>query len=276
MKLKNLIYPLIVLLLASGCKKEAKIEPDKFDPEYHLPQGNHPYDTKIMNFYRDYGSYILYKFNEKDFRWNVTNNISFVADQGDENYIASALDALDTYLFKYYSKDFLQKALPYKILLASRIRALDQDNNPVETPVNAASTSSQLTFGRAGSSLAGLTAEELKGMKKDLHREFWNQAVGFGKIPLPPVFVVATKYEDVASWNSKNYGVFLDPVTYSATVYSDFIAYINMIVSNTPEELEQSQFLPQNDPNGKFKFKYNAIVKYYKETYGVDLQSIDK
>jgi hypothetical protein len=95
MKLKKILYPLILLLMAAGCKKEDAIVPDKIVPEYSLPQGNHPYDTQIVDFHNKYGCYILYKFTEKDFKWNITNNLLYTADQGDENYIAPALDALE-------------------------------------------------------------------------------------------------------------------------------------------------------------------------------------
>lgn len=201
--------------------------------------------------------------------------LSYTADQGDENYIAPALEALDTYLFKFYNQDFLKKALPYKILLSARIREITYDNDTLATPVNSVSAFSHFAFGRAGSSLAGMTDDELMLMKSDLHREFWKQAINYGKITLPPAFIKATNYADVYDWTKKNYGVFMPDVNaLSADLYGDFQGYIEVIVSNTLEELEQSLFRPANDPNGKYKLKYNIIVNYYKEAYGVDLQGI--
>lgn len=278
MKLKILIFPLVISLLTAGCQKEDAIQPDELSPEYSLPQGNHTYDAQIVDFYRNYGCYILYKFTENDFRWNITSNIPFTAEQGHEDYIAPALDALDKYLFKFYNVDFLKKALPYKIILSAKIVEFRFDTSTGEThevPANSASTFNHFAFGRAGASLTNMTEAELKQMKVDLNREFWNQAVSFDKIPIPPVFIAATNYADVQSWNFKNYGAFLKPGLV-ITAYSDFIEYINLILSNTPEELEQTLFLPQNDPNGKYKFKYNTIINYYQDTYGINLQSIAK
>ncbi|TKC61466.1 hypothetical protein FBD94_13130 [Pedobacter hiemivivus] len=277
MKLKTLVYPLIALLMVAGCKKEAAIMPDTITPEYSLPQGNHPYDTQIVDFYQTYGCYMLYKFTEKDFNWNISNKLSYVADQGDENYIVPALAALDKYLFKYYSSDFLKKALPYKIILSARIREIVDRTDTLATPVNSVSTFSHFAFGHAGSSLAGMTENELKVMKVDLHREFWMQAVSLGKIPLPPTFVRATNYEDVFSWTAKANGVFFPTANGVATnVYTDFEGYMNVIASKTVEELEQSLFKPLNDPNGKYKLKYNMIISYYKTVYGIDLQGITR
>lgn len=278
MKSKTLIYPIFTLLLAiaAGCSKEAAIKPDEVKLGYSLPQGNHSYDTQIVDFYRTYGCYILYKFNDQDFKWNITSNIPYVADQGDEKYIAQSLEALDKYLFSSYPTNFLKTALPYKIILSARIREVNPFLDTLDAPVNSVRTSSHFAFGRAGSSLATMTADELKLMRTDLHKAFWGQAVNLNKVLLPPAFVAVTNYADVFSWNKAQYGVFMSDDDYSQDAYGDFLGYIEAIVSNTPEELEQSLFLPQNDPAGKYRLKYNIIITYYKQAYGLDLQTIAK
>ncbi|SMD05323.1 hypothetical protein [Pedobacter africanus] len=273
MKINNFFYPLLVLFLAISCKKETTIQPDEIKPFYTLPQGNHPYDHVIVDFYHTYGCYILYKFSETDFRWNIANNIPYEADQGDENYIAASIDALDQYLFKFYSADFLKKALPYKIILSAKISEI---GDPQKTPVSSVSTSSHFAFGHAGSSLVSMTAQELKLMKGSLNKEFWTQAIIFNKIILPPAFVAATNYDNVMSFNKKNFGVFMSPDIFSQTLQGDFLEYINIIATTTKEELERTLFLPVNDPNGKYKLKYNAVIDYYKQAYGIDLQAIAK
>ncbi|MNR49214.1 hypothetical protein D3C85_1685630 [compost metagenome] len=58
------------------------------------------------------------------------------------------------------------------------------------------------------------------------------------------------------------------------TARDDFMDYITAIVTHSASELEASIFLPENDPQGRFKFKYNAIINYYKAKYSLDLQSI--
>jgi len=274
MKLKILLHLLLVSMVILSCKKEAGIQPDTLRPEYTLPQGNHDYDARIVNFKNKYGCYILYKFTDKDFQWNITNLIPYVADQGDENYIIPALNALDTYLFHYYSDGFLKLALPYKIILSARIRKVDpSSNDTLETPLSSASSFSHFAFGHASSRLATLSTDELKQMKADLHTEFWKQAVGTGKVGISPVFAKSTDYSVVNPYNVKYYGV-LGKQEGDYTVYSDLAGYIQLITSNTADQIEQTLFLPANDPNGKYRLKYNAIVNYYKTTYGIDLQAI--
>ncbi|MDR6785388.1 hypothetical protein ABIE26_004098 [Pedobacter africanus] len=270
MKLKLLTYLLPALLLTAGCSKEAAMQPIVVEPMYTLPQGNHPYDKAIVDFYQNYGTYILYRFTEKDFRWNITNLIAYTAEQGDENYVEPALAALDKYLFKFYPAAFLKKALPYKIILAARIKGVTQDNY-----INTVSTYSHFAFGRAGSTLAGLTEAQLKTMKGELNREFWRQAVSYNKIALPPAFVAATDYTTLTAANRRSYGVFT-LVSGQQNVYGDFLDYIYNLSLQTPQELEQTVFTATNDPAGKFRLKYNAVISYFKEVYGVDLQAIAK
>lgn len=273
MKLK-LLFPVLSLIIAStlGCKKEPAIQPDILQPEYKLPQGNHPYDSKIVDFYNKYGTYILYKFTEKDFRWDISDDIEYVADQGDQNYVGQSLDVIDKQLFGFYDESFLKISLPYKILLSSRIRALS-GSDTLATPVNAVSIFSHLTFGQTSTRLSQLTPEELVELKADLHVAYWSQAINNSKVKLPPAFVAATDYSMVMEFNKKRYGVF-DTHEGGVNVDSDLIDYIRQIVSHTRQELENTIFLTQNDPEGRYKYKYNAIINYYKSTYGVDLQFI--
>lgn len=270
MKLNTHLYTLLIALLLTSCNKKAEIQPIEIQPLYTVPQGNHPYDKTIVDFHRDYGCYILYRFTEKDFKWNITGNIPYTAVQGDESYIEPALAALDKYLLKFYPASFLKKALPYKIILASSIQSTSNLKF-----FNTVSTYSHLAFGHAGSTLAGLTEAQLKILRAELNREFWRQAILYDKIPLPPAFVAATNYTLVTAANRRTYGVFSFIVGQSG-LQSDFLDYIYNISLQTPQELEQNVFTATNDPAGRFRFKYNVIINYFKDVYGVDLQAISK
>lgn len=267
----------LALLVMTACKKEAPVQTDKFEPEYKLPQGDHPYDRSILDFYQKYGTYILYKFNSKDFRWNVTGNIPYVAEPGDEAYIAPALEALNKHLFSHYPEVFLKKALPYKIILSDKIRKVisDPQTGRVDTldhPENTAGSISHLAFGHASSRLGQLSPEELLLMKGDLHREFWLQAIQTGKLDLAPLFLTATDYAMVNDFNKKDYGVF--NISYTMAMMEDFGDYIRYIASHSYKEIEATLFNPVNDPKGRFFYKYKLIVDYYKTRYQIDLQAI--
>ncbi len=277
MKINLLTYFLLLVLFFSGCSKEENLKVEEIPPLYVLPQGNHPYDKTIVDFYNTYGTYILYKFTEKDFRWNINSNILFTGTEADENYVEPALATLDKYLFKLYPTDFLKKALPYKIMLASRIRSvtITSIEQIVDDYNNTASSFSQLSFGHTGSTLSTLTDAQLKVMKAELNREFWRQAITLNKIEMPPVFLAATNYDLVTLANRRTYGVFT-LIGQTQTRYGDFVDYMYNIALKTPQEWEQTVFIASNDPAGKFRLKYNAIISYYKEKYGIDLQAISQ
>ncbi|MCX2453640.1 hypothetical protein OQX61_20380 [Pedobacter sp. PLR] len=272
MKLK-LLFPVLSFMIISilGCKKEPVIKPDTIQPEYQLPQGNHPYDHKILDFYNKYGTYILYKFSSKDFRWNITDDILYVADQGDQDYVEQSLDVLDKKLFSFYNEGFLKLTLPYKILLSSRIRVVKLPDT-LATPIPAISTFSHFTFGQTSRRFSQLTDQELVDLKTDMHVAYWQQAINTKKMELPPSFAAATDYSMVMEFNKNQYGVFHYSNGMNAT--DDFLGYIAAIVTHTAEELENAVFTLDNDPEGRFRFKYNMITNYYKVKYNVDLQAI--
>jgi hypothetical protein len=278
----NVIYILLsVVLLSFGCSKENAILPVQVEPLYHLPQGNHAYDQKILEFYNTYGCYILYKFSEKDFRWNVNADLAVMADQGEESYIEPALTTLDNYLFRFYSTELLKKVMPYKIILASRIRSITRTSplTLADDYINTTSSYSHLAFGRASSTLGTLTDAQLKVLKAELHREFWKQAFVYNKVSLPPIFAASTDYAAIVNntvLTRRAYGVFTGTIVNGVkqTGARDFSEYMYNIALLTPQEWEQTIFTAVNDPAGKYRLKYNAIINYFKEVYGSDLQNI--
>jgi hypothetical protein len=274
----SIIFTAVFLMAMTiiGCKKDAPIRPDQLEAEYKLPQGDHPYDRTILDFYQKYGTFFLYKFNSKDFRWNITANIPYTADQADEAYVAPALEMLDKKLFSFYSEDLLKQVLPYKIILSSRIREIKTAYNggldTLERPVNSASSTSHFAFGMVSARLGQLNAAELKVMKGDLHQGFWMQAIYGGKLQVPPLFASSTDYSMVGEFSRKNYGVFV--VRDNMTFKEDMGDYINAITSHSYQELEAQVFNTENDPRGRFFYKYKVIVNFYKAEYKIDLQAI--
>ena len=76
MKTRFLLYILAIGVFGwLGCSDDdEKLTPSDLD-EYELiiPQGNHDYDTKIVDFYNRTGVYMLYKFTDREVFFNVNN-----------------------------------------------------------------------------------------------------------------------------------------------------------------------------------------------------------
>ena len=70
----NLFYIVLGILIWIGCNDTETLTPSQeSEPIYILPQGDHDYDEKIVEWYKRCGFYILYKFEPRDiyFNWGM-------------------------------------------------------------------------------------------------------------------------------------------------------------------------------------------------------------
>lgn len=127
-------------LLASCSDDEESLTPSGISSAYQLPQGNHDYDNDIVDFYNSTGTYILYKFSQKEARWSPTSyeaegraSVDSTGAEGyelqpaDEDYVGPLLDILHKYWLDNYSSEFKKQLLPSKILLCSQLDSVYQD-----------------------------------------------------------------------------------------------------------------------------------------------------
>lgn len=262
---------LFILLNLFACSKKETLTPSESQPLYTLPQGNEVYDKDIVDFYKKYGTYILYKFNENDFRWRFSPSLlEKLATEADPAYVDASLNSLDKYLFAYYDENTLQEILPFKILLCSKIVEIEQfTGDTLNIPMPATWSISHIAFGHSNERFDNLTEEELLNLKGSLHGALWACAAARGKLLLPKAFDNMTNYGVVTPLNFKNYGLFSD----CFTVYEALFDYVMRITSRTKEEF-QTEFLgPVNDPTGIFQRKYDALIQQFL-TYGIDLHAI--
>lgn len=76
MKTRFLLYILAMGVfgwLGCGDDDESLTPSDLDEYELIIPQGNHDYDTKIVDFYNSTGVYILYKFSDREVFFNVNS-----------------------------------------------------------------------------------------------------------------------------------------------------------------------------------------------------------
>ncbi len=70
--MKYSIYILLGLLIWVGCDDSEILEPTlEPEPGYLLPQGNHDYDVRIVDWFERCGFYILYKYEPRDLYFNM-------------------------------------------------------------------------------------------------------------------------------------------------------------------------------------------------------------
>ena len=117
MKTRWLIYILLGVFLSS-CYKEENIEGEEDEPKYKVEDSEDPLDHFIYGFYHDYGVFILYDYEEVDYRWNMSTVLDVeLIKQTDKVTLNEGLAYLDNVLFQYYTDDFKKHYFPFKILL---------------------------------------------------------------------------------------------------------------------------------------------------------------
>ena len=138
MKWRYLLVILSVILCVS-CYDEGDLAPTEGTEEiFKLPQGDHDYDTKIVEWFKQYGFYALYIFDEKDIYWANENwleggvpEISTAGTekgkQGDPEYVGYLVDMLEKLFINHYPTDLLQKGMPLRVFLCSELWDYSRD-----------------------------------------------------------------------------------------------------------------------------------------------------
>lgn len=273
-KVHTAVYALLMLITLASCKKENDIIKNDDDARmYQLPQGNEPYDQQIMEFYKKYNSVILYKYNQADFTYNFTGltEVNISAPAAGPNGIQETIDFLQQQLISKYPEEFLQKNLPFKILLASKILK-KRESFPFDTlELPAAAGYSNITFGLTGR-LSGLSHETADSARGGLHGALWLKGLLSGNIKVPPTFTPANTGYSPDPNHMRDMGFFFYRL--GGTEYQDVADYITVITGHHKTWLDANVFTPSFDPKGNFKRKYNLVINYYKTQYNVDLQAI--
>lgn len=131
MKLKCSLLIICAVLCFVGCYDEDKLTSTPGTEEiFPLPQGNHDYDRRIVEWFEKYGFYALYKFEGKDLYWSNTTWDEFdthfgtgnlLGQIGDTLYVGTALDLFQEFFLDCYPDDMLTENMPLRVLLNSEL-----------------------------------------------------------------------------------------------------------------------------------------------------------
>ena len=134
--MKWIAYLLLGVALLAGCNEEDDIVPrTENEVFYQLPQGDHDYDDKIVDYYNKYGFYILYEFEKKDLYWNNTGWTEYLmgnedfyytseaagymlGEPADQDYAGRVLEMCENCCFNLYPENYLNY-MPLRFLLCS-------------------------------------------------------------------------------------------------------------------------------------------------------------
>jgi hypothetical protein len=294
-KLRNgiLLFLGVLLLLANACKKTEAPLTATTTPEqgFKVPQGNHDYDQRIVNYYNKWGTYVLYKFTQQDITFQISGyDTRYISVPADTNYINPQLDLLETTFFKYYADSTLKKYLPVKFFLCSSLTYSKKQTNAYLIPFNNGNFGGYESFAVNGGNSTVSTINKAL-YRADVNFSFLKMMDLQFKMQESDLFLTLSDYLTalpVPSTQADRYqrGWLAVGTTSGLTVGSlDWQAYILAIVSNpysyltdpatTATDVTNKGILsPVKDVSGVIKRKYDAIISHYKTMYNIDLQNI--
>ncbi|RXK87069.1 hypothetical protein [Filimonas effusa] len=306
MKLNITTGILLLCAVVSGCKKEAvDTTPSGIIDTYTLPQGNHDFDTRIVSYHQQYGTYLLYQFTDRDVYWSPTANTKpTMASTGfwstgvevapaNVNYISAQLDLIQSQWFSYYSDKFLKEFLPSKILLCSKLDSVYAGYvfvpvfaySKVTKPIPAYYNYDNITVGFGSDTITKLTATDKRNFMARTNSQFI-KSIASRTLSVPPVtFSSSVNYGVTYTSQGAAYAQGILQVYYNGlTAQGDWNAYMAAMVNYSEKELNTSVadtdataagiLNATKDKNGKIRQRYNMVRNYFINEYQVDLQKI--
>lgn len=299
MKQNIWILSLLLISLSTACTYDENVKasdkPELIYGKYTLPQGEHDYDPRIVEFYHKYSSLLLYKFNDRDFGWNVTGSIlwnpvtdttggNYEYQVADELYVGNQLDLLEQKCFKYFPETWLQTLLPQRILLCSKLNAVDGflEHYPTEDdkhPCHVVKGYHHFAINWGNQAILSMTAAQQNEFKIEICKAFLRYIYpdadsGNDLLGKPDLFATISTYSNSDSSGEYANGI-LDP-EHKNSIREDWFDYIVAIISNSYEELtaERGILNSEVDVNGKIREKYDIMVNFFKNEHNFDIQAI--
>jgi hypothetical protein len=300
------LYILCAAIFLGGCKKsEDSLGPSGIVNTYSLPQGNNGYDNTIVDYYQKYGTYLLYKFSEKDAYWTPTAyNKPTVSAAGfwsagaevaaaDPAYVSSQLDLIQAKWFSFYSDKFLKKFLPTKVLLCSKVDSISTGfvfGGPTVVYVKQTKKigayynydNIQVNFGDA--TVNSMTVAEQRLFLAKVNLIFIQSIIARGLSQPTTEFINSADYITAMTSFSQSYGKGILVPYYSVSAQLDWNAYITAMVTYSSVNLNTSTAITDSTPmgilnatkdiNGQMKKRYTMVRNYFINEYNVDLQLI--
>ena len=290
-----------------ACDNDDVDGPSPATPTEDFPQGDHDYDQEFVAFKEKYGTYVLYKFNDTQFRWAVTEYSPYYGVVGDESKVKDGWSLVKAGL-EVWPESFLKGKMPFRILLADSIYSLvdGYDANWNKVTVKQVQNScygySHMSFGVVNDRVNASDAATKKQFVGDVAYALVGYAASKGTLSIPESFdTLFTRYKDhystsmatnsggyVNEWGYNGAGTLEGSVAVDKyTVSHDFALFVKYMVMMSPETFEE-KFLNENFDCGGFhnqswtefypehpvRRKYEAVRDYFKDVLGIDLSAI--
>ena len=298
--MKRYIYVLLFAACVAACDEEDALTPTE-RPEfgYSVPQGDHDYDDRIVDWNERCNTFILYKFDLKELYWQVTSwlepqetpegypysqpylNSGIRGIVADENYVGQQLDLLEEQFLNFYPDTTLRRCLPLKLLLCGELMKVSVEG--METPNNVYNGFDYLAFNWGNEDILTMTDAEKNSFKRDVQIAFLDRLYNNGKIIPTAEFYEEINYEEKPTVQNMYSRGFLT-TSLDEPAKNDYMSYIEAIVTTPYSELTAEPadgdtsfkgiLNAKKDVNGRILKRYTILTEAFKNNYGIDLQAI--
>lgn len=295
MRIKILLLLVMSVILWSACDDDELTPTEGLEYTYALPQGNHDYDTKIVDWNKRCGFFMLYKFEPKDIYWGQTDWLEAIetdeqwtrgilGEPADEVYVGKQLEFVEKHFLKFYSDSTLRYLMPLKFLFCQKLHYVEI--LPVATFMDLHITSSvdMIAINYGDGKIIDLDAHEATLFRDSLHVTLLWRAIESGKIQAPLAFTTLSSYGEYVDKYTMYEEGFIGEDSQVATIERDLKCFVQAIVTTSYEELmaepRENDYSykgilhPSKDVNTLVKQKYDILIDYFKKQYNIDLQKI--
>lgn len=278
-----LLYSSICLCLMAmvACHDEDTLTPTE-QPEmgYVLPQGNHDFDKRIVAWQEKANFFILYKFADKDIRWQYggwLNEEKITYTPADTNYINEQLDLIEEKFLNFYPSGILKEGMPLKLMLLGQLDDYSSHSHKHNIYVNF----DGFAVAWGDKSIDDMTAAQRNLFKAEVNQAFMKTLMNKGLLKIPAAFSKVSDYDDEYYEPEEMYDLgFL--ALYQSNAKEDFNKYVEVIISNPKsflespsedEDTDEGILTDSKDTSGLIREKYEAVIDYF-NSLGIDLQKI--
>lgn len=257
-------------------------------PDYTLPQGQSDADDRIVEYYEQYNTYILYDFTSTDFYYDMST--MFTYELPDPQYVGDMLDLLEDIWFDFYPAEFHQKYMPYKLFLTKYVQQAWGTGYLQLFTVVGTTPSHCYTMGFCSDTLQKITPDTKLYFKNEIQRYLWGN--WYSVIELPDEFFSVSDYSTSVSAydpSAENYsrkrgfvadyyygydnewsGSYVGNSNYDISIVQgyDARAFLTRMATHSEEEWASDLEYPL------VKKKYDIIRNWLQEKYGFDLQKV--